>query len=89
MTIGNDVIVEGIYQDGVIKPLEPLNLPNNPVVKIRIAAQTQRPKGSLAKYKGILAGRGDFSLTEIQKIVQATTETRVDKLVEKLQTDTE
>jgi predicted DNA-binding antitoxin AbrB/MazE fold protein len=89
MTIENETIIEGIYQNGVITPLEPLNLPDKAIVKIHIAAQAQRPKGSLTKYKGILSGQGDFSLTDIRKIVGATTDAHLDKLVEKLEADGE
>lgn len=89
MTTRNETIVEGIYQNGVITPLEPLNLPEKAVVKIHIAAPEQPPKGSLARYKGILSGQGDFSLVDIRKIVGTATDAHLDKLVEKLEADDE
>lgn len=88
MTARNKITIEAIYQDGIIKPLEPLDLPDKARVRIQVTRQSQSSKGSLAKYKGILAGQGDFSLAEIQKIVQTTVEDRLKKLSTKLDDET-
>jgi predicted DNA-binding antitoxin AbrB/MazE fold protein len=44
MAISNEIIVEAIYQDGLLKPLEPINLPDNVRVKIQITSESQ-PRG--------------------------------------------
>lgn len=88
MTARNKITIEAIYQDGIIKPLEPLDLPDKARVRIQVTQQSQPTKGSLAKYKGILAGQGDFSLAEIQNTVQSTVEDRLKKLSSKLNDDT-
>jgi predicted DNA-binding antitoxin AbrB/MazE fold protein len=89
MTPMNDIIVEAIYQDGLIKPLETINLPDNVRVKVQITPHKHQSQGGLSKYKGVLAGHGDFSFEEIQDIVHSATESRLRKLLDTLNQEVE
>lgn len=84
MSVVDEITINAIYRGGVINPLEPVELPDNALVKVQITRQSGELKGNLAKYKGILAGRGDFSLEEIQETVHAATEAHLGKLINKL-----
>jgi predicted DNA-binding antitoxin AbrB/MazE fold protein len=75
------ITVDAIYRDGVITPLDSVDLPDNTFVKVQITRQNERLKGELAKYKGILAGKGDFSLEEIDQAVRSATEAHLQKLI--------
>lgn len=63
----SEITIDAIYQDGVIKPLESIDLPDNILLKVQITRRDTGLKGGLAKYKGILAGKGEFSLEEIHR----------------------
>ncbi len=61
-------IIKAKYEDGVLKPLEPLNLPENQVVELRIEVKEERPR-KIAKLKGIWADYlvgGPLSYEEIE-----------------------
>jgi predicted DNA-binding antitoxin AbrB/MazE fold protein len=61
------------YQNGVLKPLEPLDLPENQVVEIHIEP-TEQPAGEVVKLGGAWAQYfpdGDtLSFEEIQRITR-------------------
>lgn len=85
----SEITIDAIYQDGVIKPLESIDLPDNILLKVQITRRDTGLKGGLAKYKGILAGKGEFSLEEIHRIIESATEYRLEKLTHRLNESTE
>ena len=87
MMTTDDVAIDAIYRDGVLKPLHSVDLPENTLVKVQIKLRGESATGSLAKYKGILAGKGNFSLEEIQEAVQSVMDSRLGKTVANLDQD--
>jgi predicted DNA-binding antitoxin AbrB/MazE fold protein len=61
MMATDEMAIDAIYRDGVLKPL--------------------------AKYKGILAGKDNFSLEEIEEAVQSVMDSRLGKTVANLDQD--
>ena len=79
-----DVIsVKAIYQNGVIKPLTPLTLPENEPVTLQIFRQTEEtipsdlPPGDFAALRGIWIGLGDPTYEAIETITRQAAQERV------------
>jgi predicted DNA-binding antitoxin AbrB/MazE fold protein len=63
-------IIKAKYENGVLKPLEPLDLPENQVVELRIEVKEERPR-KIAKLGGAWAQylKGEsLSFEEIQAL---------------------
>ena len=56
--------VRAIYEDGVLKPLEPLNLPDRKIVDLEIEIRDKE----IADFEGILAPYWDSTLTSYDDI---------------------
>ena len=84
MSINQEIIVNAIYQDGVLKPLEPLSLADNEILQLHINRPLKSQSKGLSVYKGILSGQGDFTLADIQQVRQAIEKSRLDKISNKL-----
>jgi predicted DNA-binding antitoxin AbrB/MazE fold protein len=87
MMATDDMAIDAIYRDGVLKPLHSVDLPENTLVKVEIKLRSETATGSLAKYKGILAGKDNFSLEEIEEAVQSVMDSRLGKTVANLDQD--
>jgi predicted DNA-binding antitoxin AbrB/MazE fold protein len=63
-------VLEAIYSNGVLKPLEPLNLPENQLVMITIHFATpERPEDALAAWQQVYAGFSEEEIAEVEHIV--------------------
>lgn len=76
--------VPAIYRDGMIHPLKSLDLPNNALIDLQISPRKQKRRGRLAKYRGVLAGRGEFDYQDMQTTIDDALKTHVEKLIGKL-----
>ena len=63
-------IIGAIYEDGVLKPMEPLDLPDKQVVEIRVEVKGEQPR-KIANLDGIWADYvvgGPLTYEEIEAI---------------------
>ena len=62
-------IFEAIYEDGVLKPLEPIKLPEHQRVTITIQPLlTENPDQELESWHQVYAGLSDMEISEIESI---------------------
>lgn len=62
-------VLEVIYSGGVLRPLEPLALPDNQRMMIRLQLPAQeRPSEALAAWQEVYAGLSDEEIAEIEDI---------------------
>ncbi len=77
------ILVNAIYQNGLIKPLEPVALPENEPVRLHIYRQTEitpsdlPPPGDFAALRGIWSGLGDPTYEIIESITHEATQKRL------------
>ncbi len=66
--------IEAIYQNGVLRPLQPLDLPEelNVILDIRIA-DTRLPGDSLAAWREVYAGLSAADVSVIEQIARDRT----------------
>jgi predicted DNA-binding antitoxin AbrB/MazE fold protein len=69
--------VEAVYENGVLRPLEPLNLPDSQRVRITVATpdagRSARDMRLLERARAEVAGMADVpSLEEIQRMLSAS-----------------
>ena len=82
----NAITINAIYQNGMIKPLEPVNLAENE----RVVLQIIRDQGKdAAEHKaisleGIWAGLGDPTFEEIEALTKEAHQERLNKLIASL-----
>lgn len=89
MSLTELIEFNAIYRDGIIHPLEQITLPENAQVHVQVLPTEKQQRGGLAKYKGILAGKGDFSAAEISETTRYVIETRLEILSDKLNDEDE
>jgi predicted DNA-binding antitoxin AbrB/MazE fold protein len=80
------IAIDAVYQDGIIKPLEPLALQEDERVKLHIFRQTETtlselPASDFAGLRGIWAGLGDPTYEEIKSITHQIAEERLTSLL--------
>ncbi|MGQ9627408.1 MAG: antitoxin AF2212-like protein [Anaerolineae bacterium] len=79
----NVITINAIYQNGVIKPLEPVNLAENEQVVLKIV----RGQGEgaverkIISLEGIWAGLGDPTFEEIEALTEKAYQERLKKLI--------
>jgi len=62
-------IFEAIYEDGVLKPLEPIKLPDHQRVTITIQPLLiENPDQELESWHQVYAGLSDMEISEIESI---------------------
>lgn len=62
-------ILEAIYEDGVLKPLEPIKLPEHQRVTITIQPLLiENPDQELESWHQVYAGLSDMEISEIESI---------------------
>lgn len=62
--------IPAIYEDGVLKPLEPLDLPEHETVYITIErSQEHAPGDALRAWQAIYAGFDEEEIAELEAIV--------------------
>ena len=67
--------ITAVYQQGMLKPLQPLSLAENEQVEIQIIRSSATPKKVL-KLSGILQGFGDATYEEIEAITKQVEDER-------------
>lgn len=79
----NTMTINAVYQNGMIKPLEPVNLAENERVVLQIIRG--RGKGpaepKIISLEGIWAGLGDPTFEEIEALTQKAHQERLNKLI--------
>jgi predicted DNA-binding antitoxin AbrB/MazE fold protein len=61
--------LEVIYENGVLTPLEPLDLPERQRIKITIAAViSEDPGGALAAWQDVYAGLSEDEIAAIESV---------------------
>ncbi len=93
------MLIEAVYQGGLLKPMLPLPVPENERVKLRLVRfvapgrqplpqETPPAKGKQpVNLRGVWAGRGDLSLEAMSAIGQDAWERRMEKTLHILQED--
>jgi predicted DNA-binding antitoxin AbrB/MazE fold protein len=60
---------EAIFEDGVLKPLEPLDLAEHQVVQLTIeVAEASEPIASLAAWRAVYEGLDDAEVAAVERI---------------------
>lgn len=63
-------VIEAVYQDGVLTPLEPLDLPDRQRVTLKIQVPGQPANSdSLGGWRSVYDGLAEEELTEIERII--------------------
>ncbi len=61
--------VEVIYRNGVLTPLEPLDLPENQRIRVTLhVPMSEQPEEVLAVWHQVFAGLSDAEVAEIERI---------------------
>jgi predicted DNA-binding antitoxin AbrB/MazE fold protein len=82
----NAISVEAVYQNGIIKPLEPLSLSENEQITLHIFRHTDMmpsdlPVSDFAELRGVWTGLGDPTYEEIRAITHQIAEERLSSLL--------
>ena len=82
----NAITINAIYQNGMIKPLEPVNLAENEQVVIQIIRdQGKGPdERQVISLEGIWTGLGDPTFEEIETLTEKAHQERLNKLIASL-----
>jgi predicted DNA-binding antitoxin AbrB/MazE fold protein len=82
----NTITVSAIYQDGIIKPLEPVNLAENERVVLQIIRDQEKgpAERKVISLEGIWAGLGDPTFEEIETLTEKAHQKRLNKLIASL-----
>jgi predicted DNA-binding antitoxin AbrB/MazE fold protein len=82
----NPMTITAIYQNGMIKPLEPVNLSENERVVLQIIrGQEKGPvEPKIISLEGIWAGLGDPTFEEIEALTKEAHQERLNKLIASL-----
>ena len=82
----NAITINAIYQNGIIKPLEPVNLAENERVVLQIIrGQEKGPaEPKIISLEGIWAGLGDPTFEEIEALTKEAHQERLNKLMTSL-----
>lgn len=61
--------IEAIYEDGVLKPLTPLQLPEHQRVSVTIEESFESPEEALKDWQQVYEGFSDKEIAEIEAII--------------------
>ncbi len=61
--------IEAIYEDGVLKPLQPLQLPEHQRVKVTIDEMPESPEDALKAWQRVYEGLSDEEIAELEAII--------------------
>ena len=87
MITNADIEVDAVYRDGVLKPLQPLPLPDNTLVRLHIESDQGEAVGNLSKFKGILGGLDDLNIEDALSSIRYEVEQRTQILADRLSDD--
>jgi predicted DNA-binding antitoxin AbrB/MazE fold protein len=82
----NVITINAIYQNGMIKPLDPVNLAENEQVILQIIRDQEKgpAERKVISLEGIWAGLGDPTFEEIETLTEKAHQERLNKLIASL-----
>ena len=83
----NAITINAIYQNGMIKPLEPVNLAENEQIVLQIIRDQGKDPAErkVISLEGIWANLGDPTFEEIETLTKKAHQERLNKLIASLE----